>query len=368
MHLSIASAQSLVAKKGIWFPMGFSNLFHALSDIRRADTAGAYSLVCSHPSPQFVGLAAADVALTEPLSESAFLAFAVETIRVHSIRVVVPSRRQELFNRHPDLWRQLGVTVLTVASTRNLRRIDQKAALYHYLKPKDIVAIPAFATFKSTAEFDTTYAALKARHETVCIKPAYGVYGSGFRILKDSPDRLADLLSESLYLSVAGLRARLDLDAGATMLVMQYLEGAERSVDCLADKGQLLAGIIRRKHSAKIAGQVIEDNPAMMEQVRALTACLGLNGLFNVQFKDHGGVPYLLEINARMSGRSYYATVAGCNLPYLACERFASGRSLEELQYTVQHGICIGNVTAPVPVPVPVPASGPEFRSLRESA
>lgn len=351
-------------KMGIWFPHGFGNLFHAINDIRAADAEGKYLLVCSHPHSQFVGLEAADVALVEPTDDAQFLNFAIKAVLEHNIRVIVPSRRQPFFNRHAALWQKLGVRVLTVASSPALARIENKVALYRHLQDLDLVAVPGFGEFTTSPEFDAHYARLKNEFPRLCLKPAYGVYGSGFRILKTKKDNLSDLLSESLTLSVGGLRARLAVDPGASMMLMQYLEGDERSVDCLADNGELLAAVVRRKSGSSVAAQVIEQHPVIEAQVRALTKHLRLNGLFNVQFKDSGGVPFLLEINPRLSGRSYYATVAGCNLPFLAAEHFAAGVPAEKLQFTVQHGLRIGNVSSAVVIDAP--CNG--YRGTRESA
>ena len=351
-------------KMGIWFPHGFGNLFHAINDIRAADAEGKYLLVCSHPHSQFVGLEAADIALAEPTDDGQFLNFAIKAILAHNIRVIVPSRRQPFFNRHAALWAKMGVRVLTVASSPALARIENKVALYRHLQPRGIVAVPGFGEFKTSSEFDAHYLQLKRSYPRLCLKPAYGVYGSGFRVLKTEKDNLSDLLSESLSLSVGGLRARLAVDPGASMMLMQYLEGDERSVDCLADNGKLLAAVVRRKSGSSVAAQVIEQHPVIEAQVNALTKHLRLNGLFNVQFKDTGGVPYLLEINPRLSGRSYYATVAGCNLPYLAAEHFAAGVPADQLVFAVQHGLRIGNVSAPVVIAAP--CNG--YRGPRESA
>ncbi|MCC5612920.1 ATP-grasp domain-containing protein [Nostoc sp. CHAB 5834] len=350
-HNQMPSFQSSPAPKGVWFPQGFANIFHAVQDIRSADPEHRFKLICSHPHPQFVGRVAADVELTEPESNVQFIAFAKKVIAEHNVKLIIPSRRQALFNRHQSVWKRLGVTVLTAADTKTLKRIDNKVALYSRLAGRNLCSIPAFTEFRTLEEFDIAYAALKCQAQTLCIKPAYGVYGSGFRVLKDTPDTVADLLKESLSLSVGSLRSRLQQDAAPSFLMMQYLDGDERSVDCLAASGELLAAVTRRKSTSAISGQVIEKNPALEEQVRGLVKYLGLNGLFNVQFKDHKGVPFLLEINSRMAGRSFYATVAGVNLPYLACLHFIENKDVQSLATQAQVGLNIGNVSHAIVVP-----------------
>lgn len=335
-------------KIGIWFTQGFANLYHALHDIRDADVGKKYSLICSHPNAQFVGFEAADVALVEPEGKEEFMRFVLEVIKQYSVKVIVPSRRQAWFNKHKTKFARMGVTVLTVAESSMLHKIDNKAHLYRHLSGTGLVNIPLFETFKTCQDFDAAHARLSRKVKTLCVKPDRGVYGSGFRVLKKGKGSMLDLLNESLKLGVEDLRHRLSKDGSHTMLLMEYLDGAERSVDCLASNGELLVGVVRRKSTSSVEAQVVEYYPDLLEQVAQLTRHLKLNGLFNVQFKDLHGEPYLLEINTRLSGRSYYATVAGANLPYLMAEHFGAKVPMQKLDFDVDYGLRIGNVNSPV--------------------
>lgn len=354
-----ASQKSPMSKIGIWFTQGYANLFNALNDIRAGDASGAFTLICSHTHPQFVGGAAADESLVEPknVDEAQYLAFVLDTIARYNVRVIFPSRKQAFFNRHAAQLSELGVQVATVASTATLQRIDNKAKLYASLANKGIALIPRYFTARTAQSLTTAYRSLRSQGLVVCVKPTHGVYGSGFRILKDGPATMKDLLSESMTMPVADLRARMRKDPGTEMLVMELLEGDERSVDCFAVAGQLVTGVVRRKSASGVAPQVIEDNPAVMAQVRALTRHLKLNGLFNIQFKDHDGLPYLLEINTRLSGRSYYATVAGANLPYLAAQVFSGQTAFDDLTVTpLKTGLLLGNASHAVQLGFGMPA------------
>ena len=351
---------------GIWFTQGFANLFHAMQDIREADKAGEFTLICSHPNPQFVGQESADISLMEPVSNKGFLKFIKEVVTEFNVKVILPSRRQTWFNRNKKAIEALGVQVLTVASSATLNRIEDKAALYLYLKGKHVVNIPAFSVFKSLAEFDAAQSILGQDHPILCIKPTHGVYGSGFRILKAGNSSMRDLLTESLNMGVQDLRSRLAADNTNPMMLMEYLDGDERSVDCLADNGVLIAGVIRRKSTSAIAPQVIEQSPLILAQVQVLAKLLKLTGLFNVQFKDHDGKPFLLEINTRLSGRSYYATIAGCNLPYLAAQRFGNAVPVSNLVFDIDYGMRIGSVTSAVVINAPM--VGISSASAKESS
>ena len=98
---------------------------------------------------------------------------------------------------------------------------------------------------------------------------------------------------------------------------MQYLPGPERSVDCLAHDGELVCCVVRRKPMGIEGGQMLEDNPAIEETVRRLTRHFRLGGVFNIQFRDDAGTPYLLEINPRLSGGLHYACSVRRRVPVL---------------------------------------------------
>ena len=92
-------------------------------------------------------------------------------------------------------------------------------------------------------------------------------------------------------------------------------------LDCLASHGQLKVAIARRKEKATGAGQLIVDSAGILDACRALASRYSLNAIFNVQFKENAaGELRLLEVNARMSGGTAMACLAGPNLPYLAMQ------------------------------------------------
>ncbi|MBC7502477.1 MAG: ATP-grasp domain-containing protein, partial [Herminiimonas sp.] len=110
-----------------------------------------------------------------------------------------------------------------------------------------------------------------------------------------------------------------------TMLVMEFLNGHEYSVDCVGDHGRLICAIPRKKSMVVGQGQTIDMRDDILESARQLAATYGLNGMFNVQFREGRNGLGLLEINPRMSGGIAMACIAGPNLPYLALTGFDRG-------------------------------------------
>ena len=342
-------------KTTLWFTRGFSNMYQVLGDIRAADVAGKYRLLCSHPSPDFPARELADEFFSEPQDNGAgYVDFICHEIAARGVDVLIPTHRQALLDRNRKRIEALGCVLVTTASADTLDIINDKAALYDFLQGKGIVNIPEYRVATQRIEFMQAYIDLAydpdrnnsgAPTLPVCFKPTRGVYGRGFRLLSAKPDTFADVLNEAKVISVDTVASLLATGNTVPLIVMRYLEGDERSVDCLAYKGRLVNCAIRHKSEVKGSAQVIESDENITNQVKALTRELDLNGMYNVQFKDMDGVPYLLEINPRLAGRSYYATMAGFNIPYLAAEIFSDPLAdIADATAWRSRGLRVGNV------------------------
>ena len=153
------------------------------------------------------------------------------------------------------------------------------------------------------------------------------VYGLGFSVLDEE--------RSSAQLLLAGVQYHIGLDdlrrgfavmeTFRPMLVMEYLDGHEFSVDCVGDHGRLVCAVPRKKPLLAGQGQTIDLRDDILQSTRQLTAAYGLNGVFNVQFREGQHGLGLLEINPRMSGGIAMACLAGPNLPYLALVGFDRG-------------------------------------------
>jgi len=305
----------------VWLNKSLSSTFDVVEILRGAQQGDELRILCSHTDPDFPAARVADRFEVEPkgLSEAAYLDYCLDVIRRHRVDVFLPGRNLRAIVRERPRFEAAGVRLLAAADAATLQLLEDKAALYAALGP-NLVALPDYEVVTDRAGFDAAYERLRARHPTVCFKPAVSLFGLGFKVVSEDGSPLDRLLRGDNY-HIGLDEARRCLDAAPTfraLLVMQYLPGAERSVDCLAQRGRLVCCVVRRKPTTGDGPQLLEDNPAVAESVRRLTAHLGLDGLFNVQFRDSADVPCLLEINPRMSGGLLYACLSGVAFPYWA--------------------------------------------------
>ncbi len=215
-----------------------------------------------------------------------------------------------------DRFEAIGTKILAAADAQTLKILENKWITNQRI-PSEIARLPETRLVNTLEEFDAAFGELRSRYPVICFKPAQSVFGLGFRILTEKGGQLKRLLSgDPLKIELQEARRLFAEEARfRDLLVMQFLSGTERSVDCLGHNGELVQCVIRRKPDHSEAAQVIEDNPEVKDAVRRLTAHFGLTGMFNIQFRDYDGHPHFLEINPRMSGGIGMACLSGVAIP-----------------------------------------------------
>lgn len=312
----------------IWFNKTFSSVAAAIRLIRQADVAGDYRIVCSSTNAHAPAFLTAHESAVEPsgLKGEAYLDWCLHFCREKGIGIFVPGKEASLVSAAREQFAAQGTRVLCAASQEMLHLLHDKARFYQTVELK-LAPPAAFRVVENVAQFDSAYRELRQVHPQLCIKPSQSVYGLGFSII-DEERSCAQLLLEGMqyHIGLDDLRRGLAAMEGfRTMLVMEYLNGHEYSVDCVGDNGRLVCAIPRKKSMLAGQGQTIDLRDDILESTRQLAAAYGLNGVFNVQFREGRNGLGLLEINPRMSGGIAMACVAGPNLPYLALRGFDRG-------------------------------------------
>ena len=173
----------------------------------------------------------------------------------------------------------------------------------------------------------------------VCVKAAEGSGSRGFRVLDASVSRFDIFLHEKPTSSIMRLEEFLSVLEEAPMfpelIVMEYLEGAEYSVDLLADRGRSLVTCCRkslRMENSIMLEAVTVDNPMVSELCEATVNALGLDGNIGFDLRERGdGTPLIMECNPRITAGVPYFALAGVNLPYL-CVKKLLGEELSKPQ------------------------------------
>ena len=120
-------------------------------------------------------------------------------------------------------------------------------------------------------------------------------------------------------------------------ILQEYVAGTEYTVDCLADRGQLLACVPRVRVSVKdgktVVGRTVE-HPKLRALVADLLERLEMHGPCNAQvIEDGGGQLFVIEINPRLAaGGLTLAVQAGANIPAMMLA-LAQGRTVAPADY-----------------------------------
>ncbi|MET3133852.1 biotin carboxylase [Oxalobacteraceae bacterium GrIS 1.11] len=312
----------------VWFNKTFSSVGAALALIRSADSAGRYHLLCSNSNAHASAFLAAHESAQEPagVTGQTYLDWCLAFCRERGIAIFWPGKEAGLIAEQHARFEAQGTRVLSVASREVLALLHDKA---RFCAGLDLPQAPPaqFRAVADIAQYDAAYAALRPLHHTLCIKPSESVYGLGFAVLDEERSGAQLLLAGAAYrINAQELRAGLArMESFKPLLLMEYLDGHEYSVDCLADQGALLCAVPRKKALVAGQGQVIEVRDDIVQACAKLARDYCLNGIFNIQFREGRNGLALLEINPRMSGGIGMACAAGPNLPYLALAGFERG-------------------------------------------
>lgn len=338
--------------KRVWFNKTFASVGSAIRLIREADQKGDYEIVCTNTNPHASAFLAAHESAVEPsgYKGQAYLAWCLNFCVTHRIDIFTPGKEASLVSAERGRFEAQGTRVLCAAPSGMLDLLHNKARFY-----QDVAcATPpaAFRLVETATEFDMAYRDLRKDHSKLCIKPSVSVYGLGFSVL-DEERSSAQLLLEGVshHIGLEDLRRGfLTMEKFRPMLLMEYLDGHEFSVDCVGDNGRLVCAVPRKKPLLTGQGQVIVLRDDILESTRHLSESYCLNGTFNVQFREGQRGLCLLEINPRMSGGIGMACLAGPNLPYLALAGF--DRGFENLTIPpVRDGLRVGEISFAAELP-----------------
>jgi len=333
----------------VWFNRTFSSVYAAIDLIREADTDGRFHIIYSNANPHATASRVAHEFYVEPTGMDAdtYIQWCLDFCREHRIDIFIPGKEASTLAGLHARFEQQGTRVLSAASTASLELIHDKARFYAQARCP-VAPVADFRVFEDVAQFDTAYAELRQSHPKLCVKPSRSVFGLGFSILDEERSTAALLLAGAQYhIGLDDMRRGLaELGQFRTMLLMEYLDGHEYSVDCVGDNGRLVAAVARKKPMQAGRGQLIDMRQDILDATAGLAADFGLNGCFNVQFREGGTELRLLEINPRMSGGIGMACVAGPNLPYIALCGFADGFDTVSVPQ-VRNGIRVAELTSP---------------------
>ena len=314
----------------IWFNHCFSTTYQFINLIRNNPDKKQFEIYCTHGNPNSVVLQFADHKEVEPPfeTEEEYIDFCLNYCKNNKIEIFVPGyKRLFIISRNIKLFQNIGVKVLLDENIELVNMFDDKSLTYESFLKNKIIDVPEYYVVTNSGDFKKAYLKIIASGKLACFKPVHAVGGSGFRIIDDNADSIAFLSDvpsarisfEHVYKIIS------QYDIFPEIMVLEYLDGFEYSIDCLAYKGQLFSAIPRKKLGGRLRG--LENNQELIAIAQKFNQEYNLSYIFNIQVRYVDDKPKLLEINPRMSGGLNVTCLSGVNYPYLAI-KILNGESI----------------------------------------
>lgn len=304
-----------------------------LIDLMRRARPNLY-VIATHERRDTPIALAADQLLPEPaetrlMSPGAYADWLLQIALAEGAELVLPYRRREELAGFRDRFSEHGVRLLTASDSTTMGFLEEKPSFLGRMEAAGVTITP-FRCFEGLEDYERLRAEgqLFPDHPGhLCVKPASGIYGAGFRIIRDDLPAMAPLSSLSaLELPDIAFRALLGaLHRPEPMMLMPFLEGPERSVDFSCHEGRLLGTVTRVK--AGTSQRLLHD-PYGEELARLVTQTFRLTGILNLQtIEDTAGTQRLMEVNTRASGGIGMTGLTDVNLPALFLDSIEGVRS-----------------------------------------
>ncbi|MFZ3589694.1 ATP-grasp domain-containing protein [Bacillus sp. DJP31] len=309
----------------IWFNRWFSTVSHYIEMIRNNPDGKEVIIYGTYPNKDSVYLQACDFAEIEPdIKGKEYIDYCLEFCKKHQIDVFIPRKENVLISKHLSQFNEIGTKVLVCPDSELMEMMDNKDLTYKAIEESNrngdfLVTIPDYYIVNCVDDFMKAYESLKEKGHTVCFKPVIGEGANGFRVIKEQIESIDDLFTKGIGFRMTYSQACEILsqqDTFPPLMVLEFLEGREYSIDCLADGENLYAIIPRMKGEGRI--RKLEYKPELIEIAKNIYEKYRIPYVFNIQVKYRNGVPKLLEINPRMSGGLHISCLSGVNYPYLA--------------------------------------------------
>lgn len=249
-----------------------------------------------------------------------YVSFCLDFCREHNIDVFMPRREMVSVSKYKDRFTDAGIKVM-VDDYKYVSILNQKDKAYDFFREHSIGIIPDYYIATNVDQFKEAYEKLLQKYKWVCFKFVHDEGGKSYRLIDNHRKGYAALFKkQTTRISFdSAVDALSEKGTFSPVMIMPLLPDEEISVDCLSMPSGLIA-IPRIKDATRIE-KVFYDKD-ILKMCNDIYEHIPLANPCNIQFKYLDGIPYLLEINTRMSGGVQMACAAsGVNIPAIAVNK-----------------------------------------------
>lgn len=303
----------------IWLNHWFSTAYNIINLIRENNPD--FQIIGSNENLDSPIKTVCDEWYQEPvLKGKEYVDYCLQFCKEHSIDVFMPRREMIAISKYKECFSEIGVKVM-VDDFKYVDLLNHKDKAYEAFKAECVGNVPDFYMATNIEQFKSAYENLIEKYKWVCFKFVKDEGGKSYRLIDNSRKGYASLFKkQTTRMSIdAALDALSEKESFSPVMVMPFLPDDEVSVDCLMTENGLIV-IPRVKDSTRI--EKIRYNDEIIATCHSFFEKFPLEQPCNIQFKYLNGVPYLLEVNTRMSGGVQMGVLAtGINLPDIAVNK-----------------------------------------------
>lgn len=241
-----------------------------------------------------------------------------EICHKEDIDIILPQTTKEIDWFSNNSFSQSKFKVI-VNDGKTIELFNDKIRTAELFRDNDL-GCPLFLVPKTIHEFDAACDSLGYPINKVVVKLAVSNGMRGLRILNQNPwdfEKFKNEKPSGVEITKEEMRSILVSSTDwPRIMVSEYLEGAEYSVDCYrGSHGEVAIPRKRDLIRSGISFQTTLENNSTIIEASLRAARLGnLTGVFGFQFKMSRGVPKILECNPRVQGTMVASLLSGNNV------------------------------------------------------
>jgi len=330
----------------VWLNHWFSSAYHIIKLIRNDNNIDFY-IIGTNENNNSVIKTACDEWYIEPRYENdaQYVDFCLKFCKINSIDIFVPRRGMLAICKRIKEFEQIDVKVLIDNDYSKVAALNDKQKTYELFLKHNIGFIPPNEVINTIDEFKHAYDKMACFDERVCFKFVQDEGATSFRVIDNSMEGYNGLYKlPGLKITYKdALAALCQPKKLPSIIVMPYLSGQEVSVDCLKT---LYGNVIIPRYKTNGRIEEIKYDKDLIGICNSFYDKIGINYPCNIQFKYHKDIPYLLEVNTRMSGGIQLACLgADVNIPNIAVNQLLSNNKNWEIKKLTQ---MVSHVETPI--------------------
>lgn len=248
---------------------------------------------------------------TSPCNSDDYINELLLICKIEKIDILIPCHTNELekLALSLDLFSTIG-TKVAVADASSLHLINDKIRSAAFLK-YICVDMPKYMAVESADMLGTLNdkSLFDFFPNGFVVKERHNCGGRGMRVYKEQNSFNAD--------DIDYIRGIIATDGG--VLIQEYLDGKEFTVDIIADHGDVLYAVCRHNELmengvARIS--TIVNDESIIEMCGLICKATRYHGNIGFDIRCSDGKPFIIDINPRLTATVSLAAAAGINLPY----------------------------------------------------